>query len=116
MIYRYSAYGDSLPSQYSTNLLQALLEIQDVLQIAGKPGDVLEEITTVGSFKGNVYAEVGFYCLHPPAGIKRSRAADVIHKIWQLVIEYYPAKEVTESTIAFKGSDLALFRLSFRHA
>ena len=108
------AYGDSLPKKYSSSILSALLAIQRIIQVAGEPGDVLEEITTVGEIKGGVYTEVGFYSLYPPAGIRRSQAADVIHKVWLLVIEYLPPDEITQSTILFEGSDLALFRFSFR--
>ena len=109
-----TAYGDMLTKKYTPNVLQALLPIQLIIQNAGKPSDVLEETTTVGELRGNVYTEVGFYSLHPPGGIRRSQAADVLHKVWQLVIEYFPAKEITSSTIIAEGKELALFRLSFR--
>ncbi|CAF9906047.1 MAG: hypothetical protein ALECFALPRED_001951 [Alectoria fallacina] len=109
-----TAYGDMLSKKYTPNVLQALFPIQLIIQNAGEPSDVLEETTTIGEMKGKVYTEVGFYSLHPPGGIKRSQAADVLHKVWQLVIEYFPAKEITSSTITAEGEELALFRLSFR--
>ena len=108
------AYGDTLPKRYSPSILPALSAIQHIIEVAGEPSDVLEEITTVGEIKGQVYTEVGFYSLHPPAGIRRSQAAYVIHKVWQLVRDYLPPDEITQSTIIFEGSDLALFRFSFR--
>lgn len=109
-----TAYGDLLANKYTPNVLQALLRIERIIQNAGEPGDVLEETTTVGKFRGDVYTEIGFYSLHPPAGIMRSQAADVLRTIWQLVIEYYPAREIPSSTITAEGVELALFRLSFR--
>ena len=109
-----TAYGDLLGKKYSPNVLQALLSIQKVIRDAGKLNDILEEITTVGQFIGSVYTEIGFYSLHPPAGITRSEAGEVLHMIWQLVIEFHPAREITSSTILVDGSEVALFRLSFR--
>lgn len=109
-----TAYGDFMSKKHTPNILRALLPIQRVILNAGEPGDVLEETTTVGEIRGDVYTEVGFYSLHPPAGITRSQAADVLHKIWQLVIEYFPAREITSSTISAEGKELALFRMSLR--
>lgn len=111
---RITAYGDLLTNRYTHNVLEALLPIQRVVRDAGELDDVLEETTTIGKFEGLVYTEVGFYSLHPPAGIKRSQAVDVLFKVWQLVIEYSPAREITFSTILVEGRELALFRLSFR--
>lgn len=75
---------------------------------------MLEETTTVGKVAGAVYAEVGFYALHAPAGIERVQAAEVLQKVWELVFEYSPAREITSSTVVAEGRELVLFRLSFR--
>ena len=108
-----TAYGDTLSGFNSPAVLHSVLSIQRIIQNAGQLSDILEAITNVGETKGNVYTEIGFYSLHP-AGIKRSQALDVLQKIWQLLIEYVPAKEITIASIIFEGDDLALFRLSFR--
>ena len=109
-----TAYGDTLSGPDSPAVLHSVLSIQRLLHNAGQLSDKLEAITTVGATKSNVYTEIGFYSLHPSAGIKRSQALDVLHKIRQLLIEYIPAKEITIASIIFEGSGLALFRLSFR--
>ena len=114
LIIRITAYGELLGKKYTPNVLQALQIIQRVITDAGEWNDVLEEITTVGQLIGNVYTEIGLYSLHPPSGITRSEACVVLHLVWQLVIEYYPAREITSSTILLDGAELALFRLSFR--
>lgn len=116
LIIRITAYGDLLTNKYTPMVLDALASIQLIIFNAGEPRDVLEEITTIGVFSGNVYTEVGIYSLHPPAGIYRVQALNVIHAIWQLVIEYSPAREITSSTIIAEGQELVLFRLSFRRA
>lgn len=113
-----AAYGDPLAKRYTPYVLQAILSIQRLIRNAGELNDVLEEITTVGEVRGvidtEIYTEIGFYALHPPAGIKRSQAGDVLHTVWQLVIEFHPARDITISTIIEEGHDLVLFRLSFR--
>ena len=80
----------------------------------GKPGEKLHAITTAADVKGNVYVDVGFYALHPPVGIRIAQAGDVLHRVWELLMEYYPPKEITESTVLLRDKDLALFRMSFR--
>ena len=114
LIIRITAYGDLLSSYYNQLILRALPSIQRIIFDAGEPSDVLEETTTVGVFSGDFYTEIGIYSLHPPAGINRVQAANVIHAIWQLVTEYSPPREITSSTIIAEGKQLALFRLSFR--
>lgn len=111
---RITGYGDLLTKKQTNNVLEALLRIQGIIENDGEDDDVLEETTTVGVFRGSVYAEVGFYSLHPPAGIQRLQASEVLHKVWQLVIEYSPAREIPSSIIFVEGQDVALFRLSFR--
>ena len=113
LVINITAYGDSLSKLRTPNVLQALPLIQRVILDAGEPNDTLEDITTVGDTRGHVYTEIGFYALHPPGGITRSQAGDVLHKVWQLLIEFFPAKEITLSSIIFGGEDIALFRLSF---
>lgn len=109
-----TGYGDSLSQKHIENICQALLQIQRVITDDGKPTDILEENTAVGETRGRVYAEVGFYSLRPPGGIRRSDAAEVIRKIWQLLVEFVPAREIAMSTVIARGKGLALFRLSFR--
>ena len=113
LMIRITAYGAVLARKYTPNVLQALQDIQRVITDDGEWDDVLEEITVVGRLVGNIYTEIGFYSLHPPLGITRIQACVVLHLIWQLVIEYHPAREITSSTI-LAGSELALFRLSLR--
>ena len=115
LIIRITTYGDLLYKKYTPNVLQALQVIQRVITDAGDLDDVLEEITTVGLSIGNIYTEIGLYSLYPPSGATRSDACVVIHLIWQLVIEFHPAREITSSTILLDGRELALFRLSFRN-
>ncbi len=114
LLIRITAYGDLLSNRKTPMVLGALTSIQRIISNAGEPSDVLEEITTVGAFDGNVYTEVGFYSLHPPAGIDRKQAVEVIHMVWRLVIEHSPAREITSSTILAEVGELALFRMSLR--
>lgn len=109
-----TAYGDTFPDSHTPDVLRALPPIQRTILDAGEPDDILDEITTVGTDRDGVYVDVGFYALHPPAGITRAQAADVVHKVWQLCIEFFPVREITASEVALRGVDVALFRLSFR--
>lgn len=112
LIIRITKYGDILGRRFEPNVLQGLLLIRQIIDDAGDWTDVLEEITTVGQFIGGIYTEVGFYSLCPPSGITRSQADQVLEMIGQLLIEYYPPREMPSSTILAGGSELALFRLS----
>ena len=108
-----TSYGDMLSRTLTANVLQSLIPIRHLISDAGSPDDVLEAITKVGVSKGDVYTEIGFYSLHPPDGIKRSQAIDVLNKVWHLIVDFYAAKEITSASIILHGGDLALFRLSF---
>ena len=68
----------------------------------------------MGLTRGDVYTEIGFYALRPSKGIKRYQAEDVLYKIWELLIEFYPPREITKSEILVLGGEVALFRMSFR--
>lgn len=114
LIIRITAYGAFLARKYTPNVLHALQDIQQVIKDAGEWDDVLEEITTVGKIIGNIYTEIGLYSLHPPSGLTRSEACVVLQSIWQLVIEFHPAKEIESSMILENGNELTLFRLNFR--
>ena len=114
LIIRIMAYGDLLSNQKTPMVLEALTPIQRIISNAGEPSDILEETTKVGVFSGDVYTEVGFYSLHPPAGIDRKQAKAVIHMVRKLVMQFSPAREITSSTILAEVGELALFRMSFR--
>ena len=109
-----TAYGDTLLPSHYYYVLQALLALQRTILESGKLDEKLLDITTAAATRGNVYVNVGFYNLHPPAGIKVGQAGDVIYKAWQLTIEFFPPKEITESTVLLRNNRLALFRMSFR--
>lgn len=109
-----TAYGDTLAISYHPNILQALLALQRRILDVGKTGEKLPAITTAADVRGGVYVNVGFYALHPPVGIKVGQAGDVLQKVWELMMEYYPPKEITESTVLLRDKGFALFRLSFR--
>ena len=109
-----TAYGDTLANTYHTMILQAILTLQQSILASGKPGERLHAITTASDTKGNVFVDVGFYSLHPPVMISVAQASDVLRKVWELHMEYYPPKEITESTILLRDKGLALFRMSLR--
>ena len=109
----FTAYGDPLSKALTPRVLQALVPIRHLIQEAGGPDDILEAITNVGAVKGNMYTEIGFYSLHPPGGLKRSQAIDVLNKVWALTVDFFPAKEITSASVILDGGELALFRLSF---
>ena len=109
-----TTYGDTLSDKQAPNVLRAILALQGSIQGIGKPSDTLKPITTAADTKGNLYIDIGFYSLHPPAGIKVAQASDVLHKMWQLVMEYYPPKEIPLATILLRDEGIALFRMSFR--
>ena len=109
-----TAYGDPLSKDESNKALSAVLSIQRTLQKAGKPNDVLDEITVLGVYSGNVYTEIGFYSLRPPAGMQRRQAHDALQFMWQLMVEFFPAREIALSKISSERRELALFRLSLR--
>ena len=109
-----TSYGDTLSASNHPSVLQALLALEHTILDVGKPNEKLNEITTAADVKGDVYVEVGFYSLHPPVGIKIGQAGDVLHKVWELLMEYYPPKEIPEATVLLKDKGLALFRLSLR--
>ena len=109
-----TAYGDTLSASEHPSVLQALLALQHTILGVGKPGEKLHAITTAEDIKGDVYINVGFYSLHPPTAIRVAQAGDVLRQVWELLMEYYPPKEITESTILLRDKGLALFRMSFR--
>lgn len=109
-----TAYGDTLSASHHPSVLQALLALEHTILAVGKPGEKLHEITTAADVKGDVYVEIGFYSLHPPMGIRIGQAGDVLHKVWELLMEYYPPREIPEATVLLKDKELALFRMSLR--
>lgn len=112
LIIRITEYGNTLVRRYEPNVLKALFLIRQVIDDAGAWTEVLEEITIVGRWVGGTYTEVGFYSLHPPAGITRSQAGQVLELIAQLLMEFDPPKEIPSSMILTNGNALALFRFS----
>ena len=113
ILINFTSYGDTLSKSQTPRVLQALVPIRHQIQEAGGPDDMIEAITIVGAVKGNVYTEIGFYSLHALGGIKRSQAIDVLNRVWALTVDFFPAKEITSSSIILDGGELALFRLSF---
>ena len=109
-----TAYGDTLLPSHYHYVLQALVALQRTVLESGRNDEKLKDITSAAATRGNVYVDVGFYALNPPAGIKVGQAGDVLYKAWQLTIEYFPPKEITESTVLLRNKGLALFRMSFR--
>ena len=109
-----TAYGDTLAISHHPSVLQAVLALERTILDVGKPGEKLHAITTAADVKGNVYVDVGFYALHPPVAIRIAQAGDVLHRVWELLMEYYPPKEIPESTVLLRDKELALFRMSFR--
>ena len=109
-----TAYGDLISKEDSSKVLLATNTLQQTLQKAGKPNDFLDEITVLGVHDGGVYVEVGFYALTPRAGMQRWQATYVLQFMWQLVLEFFPAREIVASKISLMRRELALFRLSFR--
>ena len=109
-----TAYGDTLPASHHPSVLQALIALQQTILDVGKPGEKLHEITTASDVRGDVFVDIGFYALHPPVGIRVGQAGDVLRQVWEFTMEYYPPKEITESTVLLRDKGLALFRMSFR--
>ena len=109
-----TAFGDSFSDIHISNILLTLLELERTVLHAGRPDEVLEDIVTVGETSGRVYANIGFYSLHPPVGITLSQAGDVLQMAWQLMAEHEPPREITSSTVLYGEKDVTLFRLSFR--
>ena len=109
-----TAYGDLISKEDSSKVLLASHSIRQSLQRGGKPNDFLDEITVLGVHGGGVYVEVGFYALSPPAGIQRWQATYVLQFMWQLVLEFFPAREIVASEISLLRRELAVFRFSFR--
>ena len=109
-----TAYGDTLSTKKAPYILQALIEIQQHILVTGEPDDTLIPFTSSSNIRGRVFVDIGFYALHPPAGIKVAQAGSVIYSVRQLLMEHYPPKEITMSSVRVLGEEVALFRLSFR--
>lgn len=109
-----TAYGDLLFMADTGRVLNAFLSIQRTLRNGGEPTDVLDEITVLGLYSGDLYIEIGFYSLRPPAGIRRWQAYETLHSMWLLVQEFSQAREIVSSMISSQREEVALFRLGFR--